>query len=750
MTGTHAEQPALDGLAPRRRRKRAPAEKTPADHDPIARVVIDVQATHLGRTFDYLVDDRQDEDALPGVRVRVRFGHKLLDGFIWERASDSDTPTASLRFLERVVSPRVVLSKQMRQDITRVADAFGGTRANIIRVAVPPRSAKVDREWSPGDKAVASRAIELETLLAEPVFKGLSRIESTYSSVRALTQALDSHSYAQVVWDNLPGPRLWARDLAWAVAHTLMHGRSAVVVLPDMRHVADLARCLASYGLRPYAPSSSGNGIWSGDVATLGASMAPELRYRSYMAVATGAVRCVIGVRAAMYAPVEGNALFAIVDDAAYQNADGLMPYANARDVLRLRAQAHGGTFLVTGHARSPQSQWDVDHDSRVVEVTANRAAAKDLTPWTRWLNREELMRLAEPALGARVPHVAVGVINRALKQGGPVLLSVPHRGTGTVLACSRCRRQARCRRCSGPLRGMPGAAPQCLWCGAAAVDWKCRECGDERLYGVRVDAEGTMQELQGLFRGVPVMISTPNQPRGIIEDVAYKPQIVIATPGAEPRVVPIRGMVSETNGYQAVVILDAWTSLYAPGIDARVDALTAWMRAAALCVPRTLGGQVMLIGESDPALAQSLVVWDSRILATREVAERTETVLPPSVAAAVVWGDRPAVMALLDRIGALSGDFSVISMPAADGGAGGEDGAMEEWPAVLGPVEIPAEPGLNRQLDGVTDRVRALVRVPRGRCGELAERLRVAVAKHVASRTAGELRFKINPKDVL
>lgn len=746
MTGTHAEQPALDGLAPRRRRKRAPAEKTPASHDPIARVIIDVQATHLGRTFDYLIDERQDADVRPGVRVRVRFGHKLIDGFIWERASTSDTPTSSLRFLERVVSPRVVLSGQMRQDITRVADAFGGTRANIIRVAVPPRSAKVDREWSPGDKAVSARGAELETMLAEPVLKGLSRIESSYSSAHALVQALDSHSYAQVVWDNLPGPRLWARDLAWAVAHTLMRGRSAVVVLPDMRHVADLSRCLAAYGLRPYAPSSSGNGVWSGDVATLGASMAPELRYRSYMAVASGAVRCVIGVRAAMYAPVEGNALFAIVDDAAYQNADGLMPYANARDVLRLRAQAHGGTLLVAGHARSPQSQWDVDHDSSVVEVTANRAAAKDLTPWIRWLNREELTRLAEPAIGARMPHVAVGVINRALKKGGPVLLSVPHRGAGTVLACSRCRRQARCRRCSGPLRGMTDAAPQCLWCGAAAVHWRCRECGGERLYGVRVDAEGTMQELQGLFRGVPVMISTPNQPRGIIEDVAYKPQIVIATPGAEPRVMPIRGMASETNGYQAVAILDAWTSLYAPGIDARVDALTAWMRAAALCVPRTIGGQVMLIGESDPALAQSLVVWDSRILASREVAERTETVLPPSVSAAVVWGDRTAVMTLLDRIGALTGDLSVISVPSVDEADGGEEG----YPSVLGPVEIPPEPGLRRQLDGVTDRVRALVRVPRGRSGELAERLRTAVAKHVASRAGGELRFRINPKDVL
>lgn len=47
-----------------------------------------------------------------------------------------------------------------------------------------------------------------------------------------------------------------------------------------------------------------------------------------------------------MYAPVEGNALFLILDDVCYQDADGMMPYANARGVLRLRAKSHNGVFV--------------------------------------------------------------------------------------------------------------------------------------------------------------------------------------------------------------------------------------------------------------------------------------------------------------------------------------------------------------------------------------------------------------------
>lgn len=73
MSTEDAEQLALDGLAPRKRRKRASTPKTPAAEHPIAQVVLDIQATHLGQTFDYYVEEKYSEDAQPGVMVRVRF-----------------------------------------------------------------------------------------------------------------------------------------------------------------------------------------------------------------------------------------------------------------------------------------------------------------------------------------------------------------------------------------------------------------------------------------------------------------------------------------------------------------------------------------------------------------------------------------------------------------------------------------------------------------------------------------------------
>lgn len=146
--------------------------------------------------------------------------------------------------------------------------------------------------------------------------------------------------------------------MAWMVATALSAGKAAVVELPTMREVEDLMHMLRNYGLKPFAPAPTGG--WMGDVAVLNAETMPAAdRYRTYLAVALGQVKVVIGTRAVMYAPVEGPALFAILEDAAYQNMDGMMPYPQARGVMRLRAKSHGGVFVAMANARTPQSQWE-------------------------------------------------------------------------------------------------------------------------------------------------------------------------------------------------------------------------------------------------------------------------------------------------------------------------------------------------------------------------------------------------------
>lgn len=770
MTTSGAEQLTLAGLAPRKRRKRAPAEHTPAEQHPIAQVVLDVQALHLGQTFDYFIDEKDSEAAQPGVLVRVRFGGQRVSGVIWARTDTSNTPRSSIRYIERVLSPDVLVPASMREDIGLIAKAYGGTRANILRFAVPPRVAKVEAEQrlaasfrrpvggslsdntqggfagrgtNPDGTMPAGSTFAVASTVSEGAAQGYRRLTANYADVNVLHDALTGQRFQSFVFDSLPGAQEWQRNMAWMVATALSAGKAAVVELPTMREVEDLMPMLRNYGLKPFAPAPAGG--WVGDVAVLNAETMPAAdRYRTYLAVALGQVKVVIGTRAVMYAPVEGPALFAILEDAAYQNMGGMMPYPQARGVMRLRAKSHGGVFVAMANARTPQSQWEntgpgtVETPVSGYSTTIHPLASplKDATPWVRWLNRDELARLADPSIGARVPHTAVRVLSKAL-ESGPVLLSIPQDSVSETLSCAKCHRQARCAKCSGPLQ-LPAdrrdSTPRCRWCGAAAINWKCPGCGHERMRVVRVGAAGTAAELAGLFRGVPVVLSSKTQ--GLVRDVACQPMIVIATPGFEPRVRPVSAeQGSAGHEYRAVAVLDAWTSLYALGVDARLDTLTAWMRAVSLCAPRSRGGQALILGETDPAIAQSLMLWDSRILAAKDLEERVETGMPPAVAAACVWGRRDAVMTLMQRIGALGGDWT----------------ACGELPGMLGPVPIAQPDTVDaRELEATADRVKAVIRVPQSRRAELAARLHRETARHVASREPGELRFRVDPKDLI
>jgi primosomal protein N' (replication factor Y) len=197
-----------------------------------------------------------------------------------------------------------------------------------------------------------------------------------YDSATRLRDAIEGGGFASFVLDMLPGAQRWAGDLALLAVDALASGKSAVLVLPGMRETRDIAGQLSRLGLRAFDAGQPVHSSYHGDFIVLSAALPPVERYRAYCAAASGAIRCVIGTRAAMYAPVEGPGLFAIVEDAAYQNADGMMPYANARGVLRLRAKAHRGVFVAMANARSPISQWEVSSGGKT-QVTARRSAAQ-------------------------------------------------------------------------------------------------------------------------------------------------------------------------------------------------------------------------------------------------------------------------------------------------------------------------------------------------------------------------------------
>ena len=125
-----------------------PKPVRPAEDRPVARIAVDLEPPHLDRYFDYAVPAKLAAAAQPGVRVRVRFAGRLVDGFLIERCESSDF-AGSLVPIERVVSPEPVLGPELLALARQVAEAYSGTLADVLRLVVPPRHAAAEAASAP-------------------------------------------------------------------------------------------------------------------------------------------------------------------------------------------------------------------------------------------------------------------------------------------------------------------------------------------------------------------------------------------------------------------------------------------------------------------------------------------------------------------------------------------------------------------------------------------------------------------------
>jgi primosomal protein N' (replication factor Y) len=679
---------------------------------PVARVLIESSLPHLDRPFDYSVPAEMADTAQAGVRVKVKFSGQELSGYVLERTAESDAGH-DLVPLYKVVSPVAVLTPGLRELANRVAARYAGTVSDVLRVAIPPRVAKVEKEPAadePGGQPAPGAATQ--SVRAEA--PGPAWAE--YRNGSAFLRHLNGGGSPRAVLSALQGfgPGGWPRLIAEAVAAVRQSGRGAVVVVPDYR---DLERVQAA--LEELLPAS--------DVARLTADDGQTPRYRSYLQVLNGTAGVAVGTRSAAYAPVRDLGLVVCWDDGDDLHIEQRSPYAHTREVLLLRAEQDGAACLLAGHSRSTEAQRLVDA-GWAMPVDAARPVVRRTVP--RVLNTADSFEQERDPLAriARLPGAAWRTAKDGLERG-PVLVQVARSGYAPSLVCDRCREPARCQSCQGPLAiaGASGssAVPQCRWCSAPAPAWRCGHCNNTHLRRGATGVLRTAEELGRAFPGKPVVTSSGDHVKAGVPDAA---SLVVATVGAEP--------VAD-GGYAAALLLDGDSLLRRENLRAGEDAVRRWFNAAALVRPAAEGG-VVVITADDTAAVGALLRWDPAGYAQRELGLRTELQLPPAVRVASVTGGRTAVgnftAAVTGRLKAEGVELRVAG-PA---------------PLLTGQPPSAAKAAGKLAADAGSEDVRTLLFIPYGQAGTVTRVLRAVKAASAAKRTDDPVQLRLDGVDVL
>ena len=647
--------------------------------NPVARVRVDSTLPQVDRTFDYRVPAELSEDAVPGARVRVLFNGHEMTGYIEERAATTDWTRTSLLPLKSVLSRVPSVAPEIFALAEALADRYASTVANVLRLAVPPRIAALDKKYAPllpgyesaylGDSAPVSTSDAPEPAASELVASESAESgPSTASATSSTTTASATDPYAWLATPGAPAPfvlnpdapdaasvfsdyengaefiedvaagaatravmtvlpghleHTWADVLATALAAAAASGRGAIAVVPTAKNLDLLEAALAER-----LPADS--------FVRLSSDSTPHTRYHGFVKARLGQVPVVIGTRAAAYAPVANLGLVVCWDDGDSSLVEQRAPYCHARDVLLLRASAENTAALFAGFSMSSEAARLV-RTRWASHVRAPRALVRDYSP--RIFSTGSEFELARDPLAAmaRIPHLAFEHARRALARG-PVLVQVARSGYIPSFSCERCRMPARCGECSGPLSVASGSlVPSCSWCGHLAQQWRCSECGFTHWRYSAAGATRTAEELGRAFPNVPVISSAGDHVRA---SVGPEPALVVATPGAEP---------VAFGGYAAALLLDADRMLRFDSLRAPEAALRRWLNAAALVRPAALEGTVVTTASPSP-VEQALVRWDPAWFARQELEERAQTGLPPAVRTAAVTGAEADVRAFMEE----------------------------------------------------------------------------------------------------
>jgi len=340
-------------------------------------------------------------------------------------------------------------------------------------------------------------------------------------------------------------------------------------------------------------------------IIRLDSSLPRAQRYENYLKSSLQNNVLVIGNRSALFAPIPDLDSVIVGFEKSEQYFEKKHPYWNTRDSVFLRAQIEKLNVYFTGYVPSCDMAQQIEKRN-VKFITERTNITTTAFPQTQ---------------GELLPDRIIPAIRKALNQG-TVLFLVPRKGYANALLCAKCRNIALCK-CGGRLLvAGQNSDPTCSVCNSAVRNWQCSWCAGTTRYISARGIDRFHEEIGRAFPNTPIQLSSaPN----ILEEVAEKTKIVIATTGAIP------GSFKE---YSAVVLLEGQRFLAASSSRFEELVYESFFEAAAHVSKK---GNVFVVLDAFHPLVAAITKWNPGILVRKILRENEEAFLPPYSSIAVL-----------------------------------------------------------------------------------------------------------------
>ena len=300
----------------------------------VVRVWVDNSIAHLDSTFDYLVPERLTDQIKVGVRVRIPFAGREVEGLVVNRLDSSEI--AGLKFVDSVISPFVVASAQLIELIRVACQAWISHPYDIVRSAIPPRVASVEKILAGKDDiSVIQKRKEpssIEYLHLQPHNEGLQQLIDFAIKQRA--------------------------------------SGSVLIILPEEREVERVEKLLL--GVTPIV---------------LSASLARSKRYENYLLAMRSENSIIIGTRSAIFSTPPDLISIIVYREVSHSHYEPRSPGWNTRDLAIIRSRSENLSLFFMGYSPSSEIAAMIENEEIKFRGKRNKLSVLTFNP-----NRGELL----------------------------------------------------------------------------------------------------------------------------------------------------------------------------------------------------------------------------------------------------------------------------------------------------------------------------------------------------------------------
>lgn len=497
----------------------------------IAKVLVEINNINVDKTFDYIVPFKYIEKIKIGMRVKVPFASRELEGFVLDLVNNADDnyelkeiisivdaepilnnellhlgQFMSKKYFSTLIScyqtmlPKALkaqnktsINKKMIKYVELCSNSFPKLKPNqekiveYLRINGKVKKEEVNKISVSGVNTLIKNGIIIETLIEEYrlVTKDINKEKETFKLTVEQQEAKNKIlSQTQSSVFLLHGVTGSGKTVVYMeiVEEMLNRGKDSIFLVPEISLTPQMVYHFKSR--------------FGDEVAVLHSRLSEGEKYDEYRKIVEGKVHIVVGARSAVFAPFKNLGAIIIDEEHTTSYKQDNNPKYSAIEIAIERAK-NNNAIVILGSATPSLETYARSIKGLYTLVELKHRVNTNNLPLVEIVDMSK-----EKHRGSIFSSRLITEVNKRLEEHEQIILLLNRRGYSSFITCSNCGYTAKCPHCDITLTyHKTSNTLRCHYCGYAdKMNDICPSCGEKAIKTLGTGTEKVEEEIKKVF----------------------------------------------------------------------------------------------------------------------------------------------------------------------------------------------------------------------------------------------------------